>query len=64
MTVGFFLIPGCYSDPCKHGATCTDTDLSPHYKCACAEGYSGSHCNKVTGEFWPCKSIITVYINH
>ena len=36
----------CSSSPCQNGAVCTDAVNS--YTCACAAGYTGTHCE--TGE--------------
>lgn len=36
-------IDECESDPCVNGATCEQTD-GPGYKCLCAEGWQGQHC--------------------
>ena len=35
-------IDDCESTPCKNGATCQDG--RNRYKCNCASGYSGVHC--------------------
>ena len=32
----------CSSSPCQNGAVCTDAFNS--YTCACAAGYTGTHC--------------------
>ena len=45
--------------PCENGATCTNEDMT--YSCACAEGYTGFHCQKeianCAGD--PCQNDVT-----
>ncbi|XP_055602052.1 protein crumbs isoform X2 [Uranotaenia lowii] len=35
--------PPCQAHPCQHGGTCLE-DTKGDYKCSCAPGYTGSHC--------------------
>lgn len=35
--------PPCQSEPCKNGASCTE-DNRGDYRCTCAPGYTGVHC--------------------
>ena len=55
----FTEIKECRSNPCKNGATCVD-ELNG-YKCDCATGYIGLHCERGSGETSKrCDSIIYV----
>ncbi|XP_061196679.1 MAM and LDL-receptor class A domain-containing protein 2-like [Saccostrea echinata] len=39
---------GCYSHPCKFGATCHEGTSIDQYTCSCPEGFSGQNCDYVT----------------
>ena len=38
----------CDRDPCENGATCENTRSNRAYKCHCADGYTGKHCDQGT----------------
>ncbi|XP_039765026.1 protein eyes shut [Pararge aegeria] len=44
----------CLSSPCINGGTCSDNGES--YKCACANGWMGDHCNQSVCDHNPCQS--------
>ncbi|XP_048752331.2 uncharacterized protein LOC125663930 isoform X2 [Ostrea edulis] len=39
---------GCYSHPCKFGATCHEQSSVDQYTCSCPQGFSGKNCEIVT----------------
>ncbi|XP_062592704.1 uncharacterized protein LOC134254174 [Saccostrea cucullata] len=41
---------GCYSHPCKFGATCHEGTSADQYTCTCPEGFSGQNCDYVTAD--------------
>ncbi|CAD5125275.1 DgyrCDS13521 [Dimorphilus gyrociliatus] len=47
----------CQQDTCHNGGTCFPQNISPHYECICAPGYSGNNCeNKIN-----CGNLTTVH---
>ena len=50
----------CSSNPCMHGATCTDAVNS--YICGCVAGYTGTHCE--TGGRWGLPNVYKHIIKH
>nr|XP_022343628.1 uncharacterized protein LOC111136803 isoform X1 [Crassostrea virginica] len=41
---------GCYSNPCKFGATCNEGPAVDQYTCTCSAGFSGKNCDEVTAD--------------
>ncbi len=42
---------GCSKNPCKHDGKCVTSFAAPGYKCQCADGFSGPHCERSTWTF-------------
>ena len=34
----------CANNPCMNGGQCNSQSASPYYKCTCAGGFTGIHC--------------------
>ncbi|XP_078001190.1 uncharacterized protein LOC144453723 isoform X8 [Glandiceps talaboti] len=49
--------------PCENGATCIVIGGSPHYKCLCLPGLTGTHCNECPF-FNPCRNGATCSISY